>query len=198
MAGQAGNSEPGAHAARGMSPAEATRLWETFRSGTGPQALQAFERLFQALRLPLIAFCRLRGYGPELAEEVADQAWVRLLAAKPRARKGFLPLLHKTAQNFCFKERAKQRTVPLADGYAAGDDPAAMVEQGDRAQVVEACVAELDPEDRAFLLFVHVHGLTRKAACELLGWDIAPSTAHQRMERIRGQLAALLKKKGLS
>jgi len=188
------SSEP---AGQTLSPAEATRLWELYRSGSNPHAVAALDQLYRCLRRPLVAFCRLKGCDPELADEVSERAWVRLLERKPRARTGFIPLLRKTAQNLWYQELRAQRTVPLCDTRTADDDPTRAIVGNDTAIALEECLDRLDPESRAFFVFVHVHGLTQKAACELLGWDIAASTAHERLERTQEQLEACLQKKSV-
>jgi DNA-directed RNA polymerase specialized sigma24 family protein len=198
MSGQERTSESRGGPGAGLSPAEATRLWDVFRSGSEPDATEALDRLYRCLRRPLVEFCRLKGCDPALADDMAEHAWARLIVRKPRARRGFISLLRKTAQHLCYKEFKARRAVRLVDVCAGADDPGGVAESNDIAAALDESLGQLAPGDRAFFMCVHAYGMTRRAACELLGWDIAPSTAHQRMERIRARLAALLKKKGIS
>lgn len=80
-----------------LSAGEANQLWERYRSGVSPVSMAALDRLYRALRPPLVEFCRAKGCDAELADEAAEQAFIRLMIRKPAARRGFIPLLRKTA-----------------------------------------------------------------------------------------------------
>ena len=180
-----------------LSATDATSLWHAYRSRTNPEAVAAFDRLYLALRRPLVEFCKLRGCDSELADEVAERTWVRLIVRKPPATRSFIGLLRRTAQNLCHEARREvHESASLLDS-ATADNPAEVVERNDTIRAVRDCLSQLPPEDQAFLAYVHNHGLSQRAACELLGWRIAPSTCHQRYGRIRAALAGCLKKKGI-
>jgi DNA-directed RNA polymerase specialized sigma24 family protein len=192
----AGNASDHARPREPLAPIEATRLWATYCAGASPLAIIALDDLYRALRKPLVEFCRLKGCDGELADEVSEQAWVRLLVRKPPARRGFIALLRKTAQNLALKalrERTSGSVQALPIRVAR--DPPEPAEQSETIQAVRDCLSHLASADRAFLLLVDVHGLTRAAACELLGWDLAPSTSHERHLRIRQELSDCLKSK---
>ena len=186
------------HSGEALSTEEVTRLWEMYLTAASPLAPMALARLYRTLRRPLVDFCRLKGCDPELAEEVAQQAWVRLMERKPPSRT-FISLIRKTAQNLAFKAlrgrsatRRPRRERPEPEG-----DSAESAERSEVLQGVRDCVSRLNDEDRAYLIACDVDGLSRRAACELLGWNIAASTAYQRHVRIRAQVASCLKKKSL-
>lgn len=187
--------------AHDLSPADANRLWEEYRTGTNPSARDALDRLYRVLRRPLLEFCRTKGCDAELADEIAETAFIRLIVRKPKARRGFLPLLNKTAQNLLYDHRkTAAHSSPLTDdtprppafrALSAGE----RVVQDETVRAVRECLNTLDPEDRALLLYHHVQGLTQRAACELLSLRAAPSTITARLTRIRDQLARCLEKK---
>ena len=64
-------------------------------------------------------------------------------------------------------------------------------------QAVRACLSKLAPENRLYITYLDIHGLTQRAACELLGWRVAGSTAHKRHLRIRARLRHCLEEKNI-
>ncbi len=217
--------EPSRNAPTQLSPDQANRLWEEFRAGHNPAGRAALDGLYRSLRKPLVEFCMLKGCDPELADEIAETAFVRLIIRRPVARRGFISLLRKTAQNLCRDAQKSRRRspTPLPHPGDAPQDRAATVRErpatraptvrerpspqshapsaservsrDETIQAVQDCLAQLPPEHRAFIVYHEVEGLTQQAACDLLGWKIAPSTAHARLARIREQLARCLEKK---
>jgi RNA polymerase sigma factor (sigma-70 family) len=159
--------------------------------------------LYRALSPRLIAFCRRKGCDASLAEELAQQAWVRLIQRRPETR-SFISLLLKTAQNLNLMALrkgatdARCRSTEPAGRLAGGVDPAVVAAHRDERQTVRACLSDLGDEDRAFLILCDVEGLSRREACRRVGWDISTSTAHQRHTRIRAELAAALEKNSVS
>ncbi len=183
-----------------VSPEEANQLWETYRSGSNPAAMRAIDTLYRALRPVLIEFCKSKGYDAELADEITEQAFFRLMHRKPQARSGFISLIRKTAQNLLADARADARksSRPAARAISAehdSTDPVASAQRSETIQAVQHCLARLQADERAFLTFIAVNGLTQRAACEILGWQIAPSTAHKRYHHIRHVMAGCLKEK---
>lgn len=181
--------------AESLSPEQATQLWNVFRTTSPPAGRDALDRLYRSLRHPLVRFCRLKGCDPELADEIAEAAFIRLIVRKPTPRRGFIPLLHKTAQNLCRdaqKRRPQSDPPPISPESAAAD---VRVIHDESVEAVRDCLNTLDPEDRALLIYHHVEGLTQQAAAELLGLRAAPSTIAVRLKRIRDALARCLKKK---
>ena len=189
------SDEPHDTRAEGLSTDEATRLWHEFRAGGNPVGPEALGRLYRCLRHPLIDFCRLQGCDPELADEIAEAAFVRLFVRRPPARKGFIPLLRKTAQNLHRDARRQARRQPEPALPSLPRDPSEAVMDAETVQAVRDCLGTLDPEDRALVICHHVDGLTQKAACELLGLDISPAGTTARLKRARERLARCLKKK---
>ncbi len=183
-----------------LSPEDANQLWEAYRSGSNPAAMRAIDALYRALRPPLIEFCKSKGCDAELADEITEQAFFRLMHRKPSARSGFISLIRKTAQNLLADARADARkssrpAAPATSPEDASTDPVASAQRSETIQAVRHCLARLQPDERAFLTFIAVNGLTQRVACEMLGWQIAPSTAHKRYHHIRDELAQCLKEK---
>jgi len=182
-----------------FSPEEATRLWDLYRLGSGEAAEEAFDRLYRALHQPLLAFCKLRGCDAELADEVADRTWIRLIAAKPRAQRSFPSLLRKAAQNVLYETlRSERRERAIERDSESQIQPAARLECDERAKAVRDCLAKLPPQEQVFFRAIHVDGLTHGLAAELVGWSVAASTVHRRYLNIRAALVRCLKKKGIS
>ncbi len=189
-----------------LSPEEGNQLWEAYRSGGNPAAMRAMDTLYRALRPVLIEFCKSKGCDAELADEITEQAFFRLMHRKPQARSGFISLIRKTAQNLIADARAdargdarkSSRSAAFASSAEdAGADPVASAQRSETIQAVRDCLARLQADERAFLTFIAVNGLTHRAACEILDWQIAPSTAHKRYHRIREELARCLKEKNI-
>ncbi len=185
-----------------LSPEEAKQLWEAYRSGGNPAAMRAIDALYRALRPMLIEFCKSKGCDAELADEITEQAFFRLMHRKPQARSGFISLIRKTAQNLLADARADARkpsrsTAPATSAEDVSTDPVASAQRSETIQAVQDCLARLKADERAFLTFIAVHGLTQRVSCEMLGWQIAPSTAHKRYHHIRDKLARCLKEKNI-
>ncbi len=179
-----------------LSTDEANQLWERYRSDGAPAGTAALDQLYRALRTPLFAFCRVKCGDPELADEIAEQAFVRLMIRKPRARRGIIPLLHKTAFNL-IRDAWRTRSIPIGHTAEAPPSPTVDPERAEDVEAVRDCLTALPPEDRLFIAYVDMYGLTQGSACHLLGWRIAASTAHRRYRRIRAQLRACLEKKNI-
>ena len=195
MPGEPDSDAQGDDSQKGLSGEVANRLWREFCAGQQPAAREALDRLYRGLRHPLIDFCRLKGCDPELADEIAEHTFVRLLVRRPPARKGFIPLLRKTAQNLHRDaQRRAQRQFEPPIAPLPRDPPQAAME-AETARAVWDCLGTLEPEDRALVICHHVDGLTQKAACDLLGLDISPAGATARLKRARESLARCLKKK---
>ena len=164
---------------------------------TGSGGLAALDRLYRASSHELVAFCRRKGFNVDLAEDVVQQAWLRLIERKPQSR-SFIGLLRKTAQNLGFMAMRERPATRVTLREEPKCDPAAVAERNEALLLVRACLWRLKVDDRAFLIACDVGGLNRREACARVGWHIAASTAHQRHVRLRGKLAAALEKKSIS
>jgi RNA polymerase sigma-70 factor (ECF subfamily) len=88
-------------------------------------------------------------------------------------------------------EPAAER-LPLSEGKGVtlGETsrPDDMVEGFQLEQVVQACIAELDPDFREVLVLRDVEDLTYEELCEVTG--LAEGTVKSRLHRARGMLKA--------
>ena len=162
--------------------------------------MRAIDTLYRALRPVLIEFCKSKGCDAELADEITEQAFFRLMHRKPQAKSGFISLIRKTAQNLLADARADARTssqsaAPEISAEDGSTDPVAAAQRSETIQAIHDCLARLQADERAFLTFIAVYSLTQRVACEMLGWQIAPSTAHKRYHHIRNVMARCLKEK---
>ena len=127
-----------------MSPEDANQLWAACLSGTNPSATSAIEALYTAFRPPLMEFCKSKGCDAELADEITEQAFFRLMRHQPEARSGFISLIRKTAQNLIADARKARRPAALAESADDGStDPVASAQRNETIQAVQDCLARL-------------------------------------------------------
>ena len=190
------DSDPhGDDSQKGLSGDEATHLWREFRVGRQPGARYALDRLYRALRHPLIDFCKRRGCDYEQADEITEAAFIRLFIRRSPARKGFIPLLRKTAQNLLRDAQRRALRQPEPASTPPPSDPSKAAIEAETVRAVRDCLDTLEPEDRALVICHHVDGLTQRAACELLGLSMSPAGLTARLRRARERLGRCLKKK---
>ena len=97
---------------------------------TGSGGLAALDRLYRASSHELVAFCRRKGFNVDLAEDVAQQAWLRLIERKPQSR-SFIGLLRKTAQNLGFMAMRERPATRVTLREEPKCDPAAVAERNE-------------------------------------------------------------------
>ena len=92
-----------------------------------------------------------------------------IIDRKPRARKGFIPLARKVVQNIRYKALRAAPQIASGDNLGTWEDPARAVETQEKLTASRECLSKLAPDEQAFLTYRHVHGLTKRAVCDLLG-----------------------------
>lgn len=149
----------------------------------------AFETLVRGYQAPLWRFlCHLVG-DPQLAEDLAQETFLRVhrRLRQFRFRSKFSTWVFAIARNAAIDAlRSRQRRTRLLDALQpAGDvaDPSTSVE-------VAAGVASLQPALREAFLLVEVVGLTYREAGETVG--VPEGTVKSRVFRARSQLVAWL------
>ncbi len=134
----------------------------------------------------------------EVAEELLQEAWMRVLQEAPTVRDGARlgPWVFAIARNLCFSHLRRQavdgearEAAPLAPAEALTPyEEAAGVEAGRR---LEAALLSLSPLYREVLLLVGVEGMSPQEAAEVLG--VRPDALRQRLARARALLEDQLK-----
>lgn len=184
-----------------MSDAEDWALVERARDGD----MQAFAALVRRYQGPVIHFCqRMCGSLPD-AEDVAQEAFVRIYRhlgrLEPNAR--FSTVLFGIARNLALNHlrdsgrRGRGRTdvlegAALATSSAAG--PEALARAAELKTMVGNGIARLSTEHREVLLLRDVQGLDYEAIAEVL--QCQRGTVKSRLSRAREQLRALLMEMG--
>lgn len=183
-----------------MGDAEDWALVERARDGD----VQAFAVLVRRYQGPIVHFCqRMCGSLPD-AEELAQEAFVRLYRhlgrLTPQAR--FSTVLFGIARNLTLNHlrdtarRGRGRTEPLEGqqvaSASAGPDAAARA--AELAEMVSAGVARLTAEHREILLLRDVHGMDYEEIAGVL--QCQKGTVKSRLSRAREQLRLVLLEMG--
>jgi RNA polymerase sigma-70 factor, ECF subfamily len=130
----------------------------------------AFRRLFDRHKGRVVNYCYRFCGQPALAEELAQETFLRVYKAahryRPRAR--FKTWLFKIATNVCLNEMRRshyrnrfetleefhesENSHPETEGTPAADRPDERLEQAERQQMILRAIAQLPAEQRAALL----------------------------------------------
>ena len=142
-------------------------LMLSFRDGDE----QAFRRLYQRYRAPLMRFCqRLTGHAQE-AEEIFQETWIAVIDSRARysVRARFVTFLFAIAHRRAadgWRKRARQPVSPWTEvaNHAearAGDeyDPPGAALEDERLRALHAAIATLPEEQRAVFLLRAETGL---------------------------------------
>lgn len=186
---QAGGGKP----AR-MSDTDHRRLREAVRRGDENALTIVIERHW----IPVVRFVRSVLGDADLAEDIAQETFVRFWTARERWRgEGPLePLLLRIARNAALDERKRKRFVrPLGD---APDPPApihqqpdASTELGELERAIQRAIAALPPKRREIFLLARASELTYAQIAEALG--VSTQTVANQMSRALRDLRAALR-----
>jgi RNA polymerase sigma-70 factor, ECF subfamily len=144
----------------------------------------------------------LRMVGPDAAEDVAQQAFVRAWRSLDRfaGRAAFETWLYRIVMNLCFDElrrAGRYRPLPLdetTDRLIGDEDVAVVVEEAVEKRARRAALAraleELPTEDRLLLSLRTGEGLSYDRIAELVGMN--PRTVGTRLFRARARLHRLV------
>jgi RNA polymerase sigma-70 factor (ECF subfamily) len=132
---------------------------------------------------------------PREAEDVAQEAFIRLLAKAPDWEPGGAKLktwLHRVVVNLCIDRKRKQLPLPVAELPEAGDGGAEAADRGlDLKRSVRAALDELSPRQRAAVVLTYYQGFSNREAAALLG--ISDEAVESLLARGRRALRASLK-----
>ena len=143
---------------------------------------------------PLWAFLRASCGNPALAEDLAQESWLRLLGAGlgdiPDAERR--AYLYRIAVNLLRDHWRSRRRAPeplaLADGDGAGEAGAAAVPGA--GLDVRRALGRLGPRERQLLWLAHVEGLSHREVARILG--LGAASVRVLLFRARRRLAAEL------
>ena len=157
----------------------------------------AFDAVYDAFRARLYAFLARLSRRRDVAEDLVEETWLRLVASAarlaPDTRLG--PWLFTVARNLYFSACRSR----LLEETMAGDllglwpvvgrrpSPFEEVAASELERRLERALAALPPAAREALLLVGVEGLTPSEAAAVCG--VTPEAFRQRLSRARGQLA---------
>lgn len=162
----------------------------------------AFDALYDAYRPRLFAFLLRLSRSRPLAEDLLDEAWLRLARhahrLRPDTRIG--PWLFTVARNLYWSYRrssiVEEAAAPDLCGLwpspAPWPSPLELAEAGELERRVELALGQLAPQHREVLLLVAVEGLTPAEAAVACG--ISAEALRQRLSRARAALAEKLDK----
>ena len=157
----------------------------------------AFDAIYDAYRARLFAYLLRMARHREVAEDLLEETWLRLIAHPPPAgpELKLTPWLFTVARNL-FVSWSRWR---LLDAERVGElarmtlrappppGPLDDVERGEQDQALERALARLPTRAREALLLVGVEGMTPGEAAVVCG--IAPEAMRARLMRARRLLA---------
>ncbi|MFV2197683.1 RNA polymerase sigma factor [Nocardiopsis sp. LOL_012] len=159
---------------------------------------EAFRELVERWHAPLWRYLRSVADSSDLADDLAQEAWVAVLRGLPRLRRPerFAPWLFTIARRAVTDHlrRAYRDPRTLAEepeDVAAGDDPFGGVLT---AMQVEAGLSGLPPLEREVLVLFHLQDLPLADCAEILG--VPPGTVKSRLHRARRMLRGVLVERG--
>jgi RNA polymerase sigma-70 factor (ECF subfamily) len=160
----------------------------------------AFDAVYDAFRARLFGFLRRLSRRRDVAEDLLEETWLRLVAnaraLRPDTR--LAPWLFTVARNvYCSYCRSRlpweARTVELVDLWPLADarpSPFEVAAAGEFEQQLERALAALPLRHREVLLLVASEGLTPAEAAAVCG--VTPEALRQRLSRARAAIASEL------
>jgi RNA polymerase sigma-70 factor (ECF subfamily) len=164
------------------------------RADRVPMTEEAFRAFYARTAGPLAGYLRRLTGSPDVAEDLLQDAYVRVLSAArvPEADDHRRYFLFRVATNLArdhFRRVSRRAGEPLADTAA----PAASVhEAGDVQQVM----MQLSPRDRELLHLAYVEGMTHREIAQVTG--LMRASIKPLLFRARRRCAALLRAAGLA
>lgn len=159
----------------------------------------AFDALYGAHRARLFAFLLRLSRRLSLAEELAQETWLRLARSAPTLDPAtpVRPWLLRVGRNLFLSHRRRAlldldawREEAWVRGGAPLPEPLERLAQSAALRQVERALARLAVADRELLLLVGVEGLTPAEAASILG--LTPEATRQRLARARARLRGAL------
>lgn len=166
-----------------------TTLMEELRSGSGQTRRGAFCALYERYAGPLRTFLAPMARGPELAEDLTQETFLRALAKLHTfdGRSSFKTWIYSIGMNL-FRDHLRRRATmsetnspDWTNTAAKGPTPAEAAERNEQTERVRAAIDALPEEYRAPVLLVRLEGMSYAEAAEVLGLTV--SAVRMRMHR---------------
>jgi RNA polymerase sigma factor (sigma-70 family) len=158
----------------------------------------AFEAVYDAFRPRLFNFLARLSRRRDVAEDLVDETWLRLVAAAPRLSEDTsLAAWLFTVARHLFASWCRHRALDgtrIFDGPASwplpprGESPFEAAARNETERLLERALARLPLADREVLLLTATTGLAAAEAAACLG--VAPEAMRKRLQRARERLAA--------
>lgn len=139
----------------------------------------AFAALVGRHRLHACHFCLRMLHDPDMAEDVAQEGFARILLHPDRftGRSRFTSYLFAILKNLCIDElrwRARWRNGPDIIDTRAPDPappPDEQVTEAERHRLLHTALAQLSPDFRAALILREFHDLSYAEIADVMGWS---------------------------
>ena len=171
---------------------------EELMQGVGQGSSGSFEALYGRYRRRLYNFILRYVQDEALAEDLFQEAFLRLLRAAPRwrPRARLSTWLYRVALNLCIDSSRKRRESDLDPAAAEAlvdrrPGPQDRLQASEMAQWLKAEVARLPAEQRAVLLLRVYEGLSEREVAEVVGCPVGTvkSRLHYALRRLRQRMA---------
>ena len=164
----------------------------------------AFDAIYDALHPRLSSFLARLSRRRDVAEDLADEAWLRLIRYAPRLDPDtrLAPWLFTVGRNLfisycrsrCLDESSRAGAIALWPfALQPAESPFEALSASETNRNVERALARLPTPQREMVLLVGIEGLTAAEAAAVCG--ISPDAARQRLSRARAALARDLGRK---
>ena len=166
-------------------------------------APEAFDAVYERFNTPLYSFLARLSRRREVAEDLLEETWLRLVAKAPTLRDDtrLAPWLFTVARNLYVSYR---RSRAVEDSHAEGllglwpagtpgPSPFDVASGLETERRLEEALGALSFASREVLLLVAVEGLTPAEAAEVCG--VSPQAMRQRLSRGRAELARRLEER---
>jgi RNA polymerase sigma-70 factor (ECF subfamily) len=156
----------------------------------------AFDAVYEAYRARLYSFLARMARSRDIAEELAEETWLRLVASGPRLRPDTRlgPWLFTVARNLYYSycrsraisEAAAEGLISLWPGGSPRPSPFEETAARELKGRLERALARLPANHREALLLIGVEGMTPAEAAGVCG--LTPEAFRQRLSRARAAL----------
>jgi RNA polymerase sigma-70 factor (ECF subfamily) len=156
----------------------------------------AFDAVYDAYRARLFSFLARLGRSREIAEDLAEETWLRLVESAPRLRPDTRlgPWLFTVARNLYYSycrsrvvsEAASDSLIGLWPLGTPRPSPFEVAAAHELERRVEQALARLPASHREALLLIGVEGMTPAEASVVCG--LTPEAFRQRLSRARAAL----------
>lgn len=170
------------------SLAAMSQLAEAPRAEASPRRLDApaFTRLYERTYQGLWAYLHRLAGEASVADDLAQEAYVRLFERPPGDARPLEPYLYRVATNLFYdhwRRRDLRRRLAPRRPPPRRDEP-------EQRHDLEAMFTTLRPRDRALLWLAHVEGHDHREIAAILG--LRPLSVRVMLSRARRRLARLL------